>query len=357
MQSPFACVYLSANDIMDPAATTSFMAESCKRVKFNREKLDSVVQLILKGVQEGACHQNYAANVLHTYNEVKLSFIKSLDRYFFVNCISFSFWKNPLSGGPKFMVKGPDGNVHKGSRAVMIRINQLIRCGIPFTASSLSCMPFEVFQFLMTDRRGAVLPMIEERWQIIRDAAATLDQKFAGHFYNCIKYANFNSAELLTLLLENFPRFRDITIYEGRKVSFLLRAQLLILGVAQLFKENNHKIGFMLDQEQLRISSSCRSVQMFRFYGLLVPSPEIEERMQKDDLFAYGEPDEVEMRAMSNYCVEEIKREVNRRLQLLGKPKITSVEVDAIVHKDRYERVSRLQRGQILFPKVRSALH
>ncbi|CDW58593.1 DUF2419 domain containing protein [Trichuris trichiura] len=313
MQSPFVCDYLCANDIMDPIASVAFIAEHSKKVKFNREKLESVVQMVLEEMEKGACQQSYTWNVLHVYNDVKLSFIKSLDRYFFVTCISFSFWKAHVPGEPKYMAKGPDGNLYKGSSAVMIRINQLIRCGIPFTPSSISCMPFKVFDFFMRDRRSAVLPMIEQRWEIIRDAAKTLEQKFGGHFYNCIKRANFDSAQLLSILLENFPRFRDFTIYEGRKVSFLLRAQLLIHGVALLFKENNHKINFLLDHEQLRISSSCRNVQMFRFYELLTISPEIEERMQKKDLFAYGEPDEVEMRAMSNYCVERFGACVNER--------------------------------------------
>uniref|UniRef100_A0A5S6QMU1 Queuosine 5'-phosphate N-glycosylase/hydrolase n=1 Tax=Trichuris muris TaxID=70415 RepID=A0A5S6QMU1_TRIMR len=352
MDDFLASDYLSANGIMDPRASARFVLESAKHVRFNKDRLDYVADLVFDGIEDGASELTYSYCILHVYNEVKLPLVQSLDRWFFATSISFSFWSDYMPGYPRYITKGADGKLYKGSSAIMVRINELLKCGIEFTASSLREMPFSVFEFLMMDRRGVVPPMIRERWEVIQSVATTLDERFGGHFYNCIKKANFDAGKLLSRLLEDFPRFRDIAEYEGRKVGFLMRAQCLILGVDALFKENNSKVPFRFDKNQLCISSSHRTVQMMRYYELLIDSPEIEERMRNGELFTYGEPDDVEMRAVSNYCVEEIKNEINRRFKMLGQDRrASSVDVDAIIVKDRRERVSGLQRGQILYPK------
>lgn len=43
------------------------------------------------------------------------------------------------------------------------------------------------------------------------------EKKFDGSFVNCITKANYSAANLLDIIVDNFPSFRDIHDFNGRK--------------------------------------------------------------------------------------------------------------------------------------------
>ena len=61
---------------------------------------------------------------------------------------------------------------------------------------------------------------------LFSEVAKVLDEKFGGTFVNCLKQAEGSAQKLLTLVLDNFPCFRDVATFNGKKVSLLKRAQV-----------------------------------------------------------------------------------------------------------------------------------
>lgn len=53
-------------------------------------------------------------------------------------------------------------------------------------------------------------------------------QSFEGSFYNLLLSSNKSALHLIRLLVEHFPSFDDSSIYQGRRVSVMKRAQILV---------------------------------------------------------------------------------------------------------------------------------
>ena len=56
-----------------------------------------------------------------------------------------------------------------------------------------------------------------------------LNDKFGGSFCNCVKQANQSAQQLLKIIVDNFPCFRDEAIIGGKTVSLYKRAQVRTL--------------------------------------------------------------------------------------------------------------------------------
>ncbi|KFD70066.1 hypothetical protein M514_02220 [Trichuris suis] len=488
---PWDCDYLTKNDILDPENTISFVASACEHSKLCIEKFDKIAHKFADKVKEGWLCEDSGKPFglpLHVFNDVDLPLQKSLNRWFFVCSMSFSFWSPYLPGTPKYLIKDPDGRLWKGGKALMVRFNDLLqegrdaieddrragrpatatcegtlplvrnlvegdrritirriarmagislhsafgilhetlglrklsaqwdpkalreeqlvrrvnlsrellmkieanetgffdrivtgdanitpRCGIPLDGWALKDMPFSVFNFLFANAYRAVPPMMVERWESIKEVCTVLDEKFEGQFYNCVLQSESNPLKLLSLMLENFPCYRDHAEYGGRKISFLMKAQMLIVGVSRILHEFNDVAAFDI-YPSFSIATTNRVIQMMRFYGLLEPSPSVETKMQRGmekqyanlfvqrkhelfilgELFKFGEPEEVEMRALASRCVELLTLRVNEKLKSDGSDaSVTYMDVDYIIDRDRCENVSTKRFGQIYFPKVR----
>ena len=73
---------------------------------------------------------------------------------------------------------------------------------------------------------------------------------------NCVKGCDKSAQKLISTVLDNFPAFRDIADYEGRKVSILKRAQILVADIWALFKGQG--IGEFHDIDSLTMFADYR---------------------------------------------------------------------------------------------------
>jgi hypothetical protein len=68
------------------------------------------------------------------------------------------------------------------------------------------------------------LQMLDERAAILRDAGATLVERYDGHFHNLVAAASphlFDDGKgMVDLLVRDFPRFDDVAEYDGHTVRF-----------------------------------------------------------------------------------------------------------------------------------------
>jgi hypothetical protein len=78
--------------------------------------------------------------------------------------------------------------------------------------------------------------LLEERLECLREAGRVLDEKYDGSFINCIYDANQSAAALVNLLADDFACFRDEASFDGRKVRFYKRAQILVADLWACFE-------------------------------------------------------------------------------------------------------------------------
>ncbi|CDW60055.1 DUF2419 domain containing protein [Trichuris trichiura] len=291
------CDYLTNNGILDPECSTWIVAEAARHAELCMHKFDAVADKLVSKFKQGWLRDDPRKPFglpLHVFNDVELPLRQSLNRWFIVCSMSFSFWRPFLPGIRKYYIKDPHGHSWKGAKALMVCFNDLLRCGCALNAMAWSIMPFSVFRFIIRSRNCAEPPMMEERWNCMREVSTVLLEKFDGEFYNCVLKSESDPLKLLSLVLENFPCYRDHTEYVGHK----------------------------------------------------------------SYLFHFGEPEEVEMRALANKCLEILTSLVNDRLRSEGsEASLTRMDIDYMIDRDRIESITAKHFGTVYFPKLRSIFY
>ncbi|KAH0541289.1 hypothetical protein FGG08_004213 [Glutinoglossum americanum] len=81
------------------------------------------------------------------------------------------------------------------------------------------------------------------------------DTRFGCRFLNCIDEAGGSAAALVNLLAENFPCFNDEQRFEGRRVRFYKRAQILVADLWACFEGESY--GKFHDINEITMFAGC----------------------------------------------------------------------------------------------------
>jgi hypothetical protein len=155
------------------------------------------------------------------------------------------------------------------------------------------------------------LQMLDERAAILRDAGATLVERYDGRFHNLVATASQSLYDdgngILELLVQDFPRFDDVAEYDGRTVRFYKLAQLALwflevslpggLGISDV-----HRLTAFADYI---VPVGLRVLDIFRY------SDALEQTISSGTLIEAGSPQEVELRAHTIYATALLTDEVN----------------------------------------------
>jgi hypothetical protein len=155
------------------------------------------------------------------------------------------------------------------------------------------------------------LQMLDERAAILRDAGATLVERYDGRFHHLVAAAAPSLYDdgkgMLELLVRDFPRFDDVADYNGHTVRFYKLAQLAFwflhvslpggLGISDL-----HRLSAFADYI---VPVGLRVLDIFRY------SDALEQAIEGGELIEAGTPREVELRAHTIYATALLTDEVN----------------------------------------------
>lgn len=158
------------------------------------------------------------------------------------------------------------------------------------------------------------LPMLDEKMQILHQVGSVLSRKYEGRFHNFVKtcsprlYDNGNG--LIDRLVSEFPRFRDVSLYEGRTVKFYKLPQLAIWFLhTSLRKSGNFPI---VDLETMSAFADYIVPVALRLLGITSYSVELERAINSYQLVSRDSSWEVEIRAHCIYASALLAEEVNR---------------------------------------------
>ncbi|MFQ5662677.1 MAG: queuosine salvage family protein [Terriglobia bacterium] len=164
--------------------------------------------------------------------------------------------------------------------------------------------------------RGNIeLPLLDERVEILRSVGEVLAQGYAGRFHHFVESAPprlyDNGQGLLERLVREFPRFNDVSEYEGQEIRFYKLAQL---GCWVMYSALGPSGGFRLeDAEKMTAFADYIVPAALRVMDILTYSPGLEKAIQSQQLIPRDSPQEIEIRAHTLYATALLCDEVNQR--------------------------------------------
>jgi hypothetical protein len=164
--------------------------------------------------------------------------------------------------------------------------------------------------------RGNIeMPMLDERVEILNAAGEVLEKKYGGRFHcfleSCPPRAYADGRGLLERVVDEFPRYRDISPYHGHDVKVFKLAQL---GLWVLHAALSRSGAFRLeDLGRLTAFADYIVPVALRVMRILEYSTVLEETIQQHRLIPRDSPQEVEIRAHTIYATALLCEEINRR--------------------------------------------
>lgn len=176
----------------------------------------------------------------------------TVDFIFTMDLLNFSFWSDEVEESKRFAIEYR-GKKWTGYWSLVAALQRALDEGIPITSPDFWLDEDEfsedVLRHVFRSATDEEIPLLEERFDCLREAGQILDEKFGGSFINCIYDANQSAAALVNLLADEFPCFRDEASFEGRTVRFYKRAQILVADLWACF--DGHSYGDFHDIEKI----------------------------------------------------------------------------------------------------------
>lgn len=164
--------------------------------------------------------------------------------------------------------------------------------------------------------RGTItMPLLEERAEILRSVGQVLCERYGGRFHRFVDSAPprlyAEGRGLLERLIAEFPRFNDVSRYNGQEVKFYKLAQL---GLWMLQSALARGGGVWLqDIERMTAFADYIVPLALRVMDILAYAPALEEAIQQRRLIPRDSPEEIEIRAHTLYATALFSEEINRR--------------------------------------------
>jgi len=158
------------------------------------------------------------------------------------------------------------------------------------------------------------IPMLEEKMGLFRETGAVLAAKYGGRYYNFIRSCPprlyDNGKGLVERLALEFPRYNDVSLYDGHEVKFYKLTQL---GFWQIYSGLGAAGGFGLEDPQKMTAFADYIVPVaLRLMGVTRYSPALERAINTYELIPRDSRQEIEIRAHCLYATALLADEINK---------------------------------------------
>lgn len=157
------------------------------------------------------------------------------------------------------------------------------------------------------------MPMLDEKLQVLNAVGKVLTDRYRGFFHNFVKTCSprlFDGGKgLVDRLVAEFPRFNDVSPYEGKEIKLYKLAQLTYWGLYSGLKRHG---GFRIDDIGSMTAFADYIVPVaLRVMGILAYSPALDEAIRTHRLLPRDSEEEVEIRAQMLYATALLAEEIN----------------------------------------------
>jgi len=164
---------------------------------------------------------------------------------------------------------------------------------------------------------NTIIPLFQERLECLREMGKTDLLK--------VFYESENDAiKLADLMILNFPKYNDVSEFEGKEATFYKRAQLNSKMISDLLvgsgKEELHNL------DKLTAFADYKIPQILRRFGVLEYTLKLANKVDNFELVEPNSKEEVEIRANVIWAVELLKQELKKKYDF-----VTSSHVDSML--------------------------
>lgn len=281
-----------------------------------------------------------------------------LNWIFLISSLNFSFWSEKEGRSDLYGVEwrdkwNSDGTkVWTGYWTLVASLNRaLADDDIPITdprfySSETSCPdPLIEHVFRPAGQSTETIPLLQHRVAVMREVGSILCNNFGGSFLGFIEEfhrrnnGEGTALELVQMVTDTFPSFRDEVIYNGKKVCFWKRAQILVAETWAAFfpisPTSPHPIfpGSRGPQiQQLTMFADYRVPQILHHLRILAYPPSLVNLLQTGTPLESGSKEEMSLRSASILAVERVREEILRLFAEdtdgSGKESVSSVLID-----------------------------
>ncbi|KAI0039778.1 hypothetical protein FA95DRAFT_1599696 [Auriscalpium vulgare] len=326
---------VSLDDRNPVVASAEFALKETDLVQVNDEGVLSAAQYIHGRLRtEGYTPHTWRTHPMHLappapYAPGDVRTRSTLDWLFLVAALNFSFWSPHEGTAARYAVEwragwGSDERaVWTGYWSLVAALNRALEEGIPITdpafyKSETRCpdsLLAHVFRAAPQSTEG--IPLLPERIAIMREVGYILCAGFNGSYQGLIdkfhtRYGKDRTAlQLVQMVTDTFPSFRDEIWLEGRQVVFWKRAQILTAETWAAFYPEPasppaaHPL-FPHGIAQLTMFADYRVPQILHHLRLLTYPPSLAALLKAHAAVPHGSREEVSVRAASIIAVERV---------------------------------------------------
>ncbi|KAG6872017.1 hypothetical protein C0995_013895 [Termitomyces sp. Mi166 len=267
-----------------------------------------------------------------------------LNWIFLISCLNFSFWSEKEGRPDRYGVEWRDKWDSSGKKlwtgywSLVASLNRaLADDDIPITdpnfySSEVLC-PDSLIEhvFRPSPQSSESIPLLKERITIMREVGSILCKNFDGSFQGFLDefHRRHNgegtALQLVQMVVETFPTYRDEFIVHGRKVCLWKRVQILVAEIWAAFypakATHPHPIfpGVRGPQiQQLTMFADYRVPQILYHLRILDYPPSLLETLHAGSPLPSGASEEISLRAASIIAVERVKQEILKLFEETG---------------------------------------
>ncbi len=279
--------------------TTKKIVQKSRFAGLDRQALDAAVRRMIE--------QNTGIPPWDSQHHFFDGGVKTVAYFFVLDTLNFCFWA--LKGKGRWEIEF-EGRRISGYYALATALKKAVENGVPLhKADFLAGLSVDDLKEMLGGQ-GELL-LMNRRAANLNELGRVLLDEFNGEACNLVEAAERSALGLAGLLSEKLSSYRDVAVYEGEKVFFLKRAQILAADLYGAFRGRDW--GEFTDVDRLTAFADYKLPQVLRQLGILRYAPALAEKVDQRVLLAPGSPEEVEIRANTIRAVELMRRELQGR--------------------------------------------
>jgi hypothetical protein len=158
------------------------------------------------------------------------------------------------------------------------------------------------------------LPMLDEKTEIWHQVGAVLAENYDGRFHNFVKSCPArlydNGAGLIDRMVKEFPRFNDVSPYDGATIKLYKLPQLGTWFIHSALRKSGQFP--ITDVDKMTAFADYIVPVALRLLGILGYSPELEHAINTYAMVPRDSRQEVEIRAHCIYATALLCEEINK---------------------------------------------
>lgn len=292
---------------LPPRETGKLIATHCEDVFINDEKVAEAAKVLAESFKQNDFSlKGWKNHSLHP----KVADEEAINTIFVLDVLNFSFW--PDVPGKKFAIKYGE-KLWTGYWSLVAALKRAADEGKPvYDAKFMANVDKDEFAEIFRSDTEVEIPLFERRLEGYRESGNILLQKFEGSFVNCIRECKKDATALLQLIVENFPSFRDESVYRNQKVAFYKRAQILVADIWCCYEGKG--LGEFTNIDQITMFADYRVPQSLEYFEILKYSKKLKDILDRGTVLSPGDKFELEIRGASIEAIERLACQVRKLL-------------------------------------------